>query len=55
MAGNCGNSWAHNPKVAGSNPAPATKFSAKYAGNLALPEILTPIICSESRAKRETF
>ena len=20
--------WAHNPKVAGSNPAPATKFQA---------------------------
>ncbi len=26
--------WAHNPKVAGSNPAPATKWSRGVAVNM---------------------
>ena len=26
--------WAHNPKVAGSNPAPATTFPSIYPTNL---------------------
>ena len=26
--------WAHNPKVAGSSPAPATKFKVVFRDNL---------------------
>src|SRR3954465_10016896 len=32
--------WAHNPKVAGSNPAPATKF-IRGASPLGLPDTLS--------------
>src|SRR3954463_9022953 len=32
--------WAHNPKVAGSNPAPATKF-IRGASPLGLPNTVT--------------
>ncbi len=28
--------WAHNPKVAGSSPAPATKFKVVFRDNLFL-------------------
>jgi hypothetical protein len=34
--------WAHNPKVAGSNPAPATKISRRKAAFLL--DLLLPAI-----------
>src|SRR6188508_1211370 len=47
--------WAHNPKVAGSNPAPATKISSSRGQNGDNPETKLGRSASRRQAKRSAF